>query len=142
MTGYLSLYPFVWKTANRCQLKRISLNIKAEVYDEFFQKTKAIDRFQKRKRSRINSRKACKKRRMRSPEKMGDLLSRYKKIDEEFYEELEEILISADVGVTTVMDLIDDLRDEVKKQKIEDANELQPILSEKLAALLKGGEDG
>lgn len=74
-------------------------------------------------------------------EKMGDLLSRYKKIDEEFYEELEEILISADVGVTTVMDLIDDLRAQAKKEKIEDAKELQPILSEKLAALLKGGED-
>ena len=44
-------------------------------------------------------------------------LRRYKKIDEEFYEELEEILISADVGVTTVMELIDDLRGEVKKQQ-------------------------
>lgn len=70
-------------------------------------------------------------------EKMDDLLSRYKKIDEEFYEELEEILITADVGVTTVMDLIDELRAEVKKQKIEDAAQLKPILSEKLVALLR-----
>ena len=73
-------------------------------------------------------------------EKMDDLLRRYKKIDEAFYEELEEILISADVGVTTVMELIDDLRSEVKKQRIEDAGQLKPILSEKLVSLLKGDD--
>lgn len=73
-------------------------------------------------------------------EKMDDLLRRYKKIDEQFYEELEEILISADVGVMTVMDLIDDLRAEVKKQKIEDVAQLKPILSEKLVALMEGDD--
>jgi fused signal recognition particle receptor len=75
-------------------------------------------------------------------EKMDDLLRRHKKIDEAFYEELEEVLISADVGVATVMDLIDDLRAEVKKQRLEDAGQLKPILSEKLVALLKGNDAG
>lgn len=74
-------------------------------------------------------------------EKVSDLVIRRKKIDEEFYEELEEILIGADVGVNTVMDLIDDLRAEVKKRKIEDAAELQPVLSEKLTALLRSEQD-
>ncbi|MGN7383297.1 signal recognition particle-docking protein FtsY [Chlamydia abortus] len=74
-------------------------------------------------------------------EKVEDLILRRKKIDEEFYEELEEILIGADVGVNTVMELIDDLRAEVRKQKIEDAAELKPILSEKLVKLLKGDEN-
>ncbi|WP_028545121.1 signal recognition particle-docking protein FtsY [Paenibacillus taiwanensis] len=73
-------------------------------------------------------------------EKVTDLITRRKKIDEEFYEELEEILIGADVGVTTVMNLIDDLRAEVKKRKIEEAKDLQPILSEKLIELLRGDE--
>ncbi|MGZ9584681.1 signal recognition particle-docking protein FtsY [Paenibacillus marinisediminis] len=73
-------------------------------------------------------------------EKVADLITRRKKIDEEFYEELEEILIGADVGVNTVMNLIDDLRSEVKKRKIEDAVDLQPILSEKLIELLRGDE--
>jgi fused signal recognition particle receptor len=73
-------------------------------------------------------------------EKVEDLIFRRKKIDEEFFEELEEILIGADVGVSTVMDLVDDLRKEVRKRKIEDAVELQPILSEKLVELL--GEEG
>ncbi|GIP33016.1 signal recognition particle-docking protein FtsY [Paenibacillus sp. J2TS4] len=74
-------------------------------------------------------------------EKVEDLILRRKKIDEDFYEELEEILIGADVGVTTVMELIDDLRDEVRKRRIEDASDLKPVLSEKLVALLKGEED-
>ncbi|MFD2116859.1 signal recognition particle-docking protein FtsY [Paenibacillus yanchengensis] len=74
-------------------------------------------------------------------EKVEELILRRKKIDEEFYEELEEILIGADVGVMTVMELIDDLRAEVKKRKIEDAADLQPILSEKLVALLKGDNE-
>lgn len=74
-------------------------------------------------------------------EKVEDLIIRRKKIDEEFYEELEEILIGADVGVTTVMNLIDDLRVEVRKQKIEDAAELRPVLSEKLVGLLRGDQD-
>ncbi|GBF71965.1 signal recognition particle-docking protein FtsY [Paenibacillus sp. 598K] len=74
-------------------------------------------------------------------EKVEELITRRKKIDEEFFEELEEILIGADVGVNTVMQLIDDLRTEVKKRKIEDAAELQPVLSEKLVEMLRGVED-
>ncbi|MFB7812962.1 signal recognition particle-docking protein FtsY [Paenibacillus chitinolyticus] len=74
-------------------------------------------------------------------DRVDDLFSRRKKIDEEFYEELEEILIGADVGVGTVMELIEQLRSEVRKRKIEDPNDLQPVLSEKLTELLKGSED-
>ncbi|WP_338555890.1 signal recognition particle-docking protein FtsY [Paenibacillus sp. KS-LC4] len=74
-------------------------------------------------------------------EKVEELITRRKKIDEEFYEELEEILIGADVGVNTVMKLIDELRAEVKKRKIEDAADLHPVLSEKLVELLKGDDN-
>lgn len=73
-------------------------------------------------------------------EKVEDLVRRYKKIDDDFFDELEEILITSGVGVNTVMELIDDLRGEVRKQKIENAIDLQPILSEKLVALLKNDE--
>ena len=74
-------------------------------------------------------------------EKVEELITRRKKIDEEFFEELEEILIGADVGVNTVIELIDELRKEVKKRKIEDAADLQPVLSEKLVDMLRGEED-
>lgn len=74
-------------------------------------------------------------------DKVEDLFVRRKKIDEDFFEELEEILIGADVGVTTVMKLMDELRAEVKKRKIEDASELKPVLSEKLVGLLSSDQD-
>jgi fused signal recognition particle receptor len=72
---------------------------------------------------------------------VSDLVSRRKKIDEEFYEELEEILIGADVGVSTVMDLIDELRADVRRLKLEESSELQPLLSEKLVEMMQGGAD-
>ena len=71
-------------------------------------------------------------------DKVEELILRKKKIDEEFYEDLEEILIGADVGVNTVLELIEELRKEVKQKKIEDANDLKPILSEKITELLDG----
>lgn len=42
--------------------------------------------------------------------KVNELISRYRKVDEDFFEELEEVLIGADVGFTTVMELIDELK--------------------------------
>ncbi|RKN86554.1 signal recognition particle-docking protein FtsY [Paenibacillus ginsengarvi] len=74
-------------------------------------------------------------------EKVEELILRRKKIDEDFYEELEEILIGADVGVNTVLELIEQLRTEVRKRKIENPADLQPILSEKLVGMMQGGED-
>ncbi|MCK0470724.1 signal recognition particle-docking protein FtsY [Halalkalibacter sp. APA_J-10(15)] len=69
--------------------------------------------------------------------KMNELVSRYRKVDEEFFEELEEILIESDVGVTTVMELIDEIKDEVRLQNIKDTKDIQPVISEKLAGLLE-----
>lgn len=73
-------------------------------------------------------------------DKVEDLMHRYKKIDEEFYEDLEEILIGADVGVRTVLDLIEKLKDEVKERKIEEPAELKPLLSELVLELLQEDE--
>jgi fused signal recognition particle receptor len=73
--------------------------------------------------------------------KVEELFTRRQKIDEEFFEELEEILIGADVGINTVMGLIDELRAEVKKRKIEQPSELRPILSEKLVSMLKESDE-
>ena len=43
---------------------------------------------------------------------------KYTKIDDDYYDELEELLINADVGVNTVMNFMDRLRSRVKKEKI------------------------
>ncbi|MCL7746437.1 MULTISPECIES: signal recognition particle-docking protein FtsY [Halalkalibacter] len=74
--------------------------------------------------------------------RMNELVYKYRKVDEDFFEELEELLISSDVGVTTVMELIDQLKDEVRLRNIKDTKEIQPVISEKLAELLeKEGDD-
>lgn len=68
-------------------------------------------------------------------EKVGAVFNR-RKIDGEFYEELEEQLIMADVGVNTAISLLEELRAEVKKRKIEDAADLKPVLKEKMIELM------
>ena len=73
--------------------------------------------------------------------KMNDLVAKYRKVDEDFFEELEELLISADVGVTTVMDLIDELKMEVKRRNIQDTKEVQAVISEKLVEIYQGEQE-
>lgn len=72
--------------------------------------------------------------------KVNDLVSRYRKVDEEFFEELEEILIQADVGFETVMELIEELKKEVKRRNIQDTKEVQAVISEKLVDIYQGGD--
>jgi fused signal recognition particle receptor len=74
--------------------------------------------------------------------KVNDLVARYRKVDEDFFEELEEILIGADVGFETVMELIDELKMEVKRRNIQDPREVQAVISEKLVDIYEGaGEE-
>lgn len=73
--------------------------------------------------------------------KVNDLVSRYRKVDEDFFEELEEVLISADVGFTTVMELIDELKKEVKRRNIQDPKEVQSVISEKLVEIYNSGDE-
>lgn len=73
--------------------------------------------------------------------KVNDLVSRYRKVDEDFFEELEEILISADVGFETVMQLVDELKDEVKKRNIQDPQQVQEVICEKLIDIYEAGDD-
>lgn len=72
--------------------------------------------------------------------RVNDLVKRYRKVNEEFFEELEEILIGADVGVVTVMDLVEMLKDEARTRNIQDPAELKTVITEKLAELLSKDE--
>ncbi|MGM0844569.1 MAG: signal recognition particle-docking protein FtsY [Bacillota bacterium] len=70
--------------------------------------------------------------------KMNDLVAKYRKVDEDFFEELEEILIGADVGFDTVMELVDQLRYEAQRRNIQETSELQSVISEKLVEIYEG----
>lgn len=61
------------------------------------------------------------------------------RIDDEAYDELEEILIEADLGVATTMDLIADLREKARAARIEDPQDLYKLLQDELRSLLDAG---
>ena len=64
--------------------------------------------------------------------KLANLTNKYHKITEEYFEELEEILIMADIGVSTVMDFMDRLRKRVKEENITDPSMLKEIIVDEL----------
>lgn len=71
--------------------------------------------------------------------KIGSILSG-RKIDEDLFDELEEALIGADLGISTAMTIMDKLRDRVFEEKIKDAETLKSALNEEIAAILKEGQ--
>lgn len=64
--------------------------------------------------------------------KLANLTNKYKKVTDEYFDELEEILIMADIGVNTVMDFIDRLRDRVRDEKLDDPEMLKEIIVDEL----------
>ncbi len=67
-------------------------------------------------------------------------LFRGSKLNDEFFEKLEETLIQADVGVKTTMKLIDELKDTVREKSLESSEELYEIFKNKLFELLQDDE--
>ena len=64
--------------------------------------------------------------------KLAGLTNKYKKVTDEYFDELEEILIMADIGINTVMEFIDRLRDRVKSEKLDDPELLKEIIVDEL----------
>ena len=65
-------------------------------------------------------------------EKINNVFSNFRKVDEELLEELEEALITSDVGVETSTKIIGNLRDRIKKEKIEDEEAVKQALREEI----------
>ena len=61
-------------------------------------------------------------------DKIDNLFKSFRKVDEDLFDELEELLISADIGVNTTEDILDELREFVKENKIKDADEVKSVL--------------
>ena len=68
--------------------------------------------------------------------KINTVLGAYVKIDDEMLEDLEDILISADIGMETTMKLIDNLRETIIREKINDPQKVKPILMEEAKKLM------
>lgn len=81
-----------------------------------------------------------KKTRDNMAQQMDNLFKSFKKVDEELFEELEEILIMADVGMLTSERICGELRERVKKEKVSDSEEVKRLLREIIAGLLEGDQ--
>lgn len=79
-----------------------------------------------------NYQKGLEKTRKEFSNQLGTLSKKYRKVNDEYFEELENILIMADIGVNTVMDFIDQLKKRVKKENIESPEDLREIIVDEM----------
>lgn len=93
-------------------------------------KTEAVEKYDK----------GLEKTRKEFVSQLSNLSKKYKNIDENYFEELEDILIMADIGVDTVMKFVELLRRRVKTEKIEDASKLKDIIIDELFIMYVGND--
>lgn len=96
---------------------------------EAFQEEEKLDFFQKLKSGLNKTRKTMGR-------KINQVLGAYVKIDDDLLEDLEDVLISSDLGMETTMEAIDRLREKIVEDEIRDPQEVLPALGEVLQELL------
>jgi len=69
-------------------------------------------------------------------DKIDGVLKSYGKVDEELFDELEEILVTADVGINTAMKIIDRLRDRVREKKVTEPEKIRELLKEEIKEIM------
>ena len=69
-------------------------------------------------------------------EKINNVFKSFRKVDEEFLDELEEVLIMSDIGVETSVKIISNLRNRIKKDKIQDEEDVKKALREEMKKIL------
>lgn len=72
--------------------------------------------------------------------KVEVMLNSFTKIDEDLFEELEELLVMSDAGISTSEKICNELRKKVKERGIKDSSEIYALLQETIAEMLTGGE--
>ena len=75
-------------------------------------------------------------------EKINNVFSNFRKVDEELLDELEEVLIMSDVGMETSVHIIDNLRTRIKKEKIENEEDVKNALREEIEKILDENKCG
>ena len=75
-------------------------------------------------------------------EKISNVFKSFKKVDEDFLDELEEVLIMSDIGMDTSIKIMNNLRQRVKKEKIQDEKEIKQALREEIIQILSKVDRG
>ena len=110
-----------------------------EEWAKFIQEHQAKNKVEEAKEIELYD-KGLEKTRKEFVSKLSTLGIKYTKVSEDYYDELEELLINADVGVNTVMSFMDRLRDRVKKEKITDTEYLNEVIVDELFIIYVEGE--
>ena len=74
-------------------------------------------------------------------DKINNVFSNFRKVDEDLLEELEEALIMSDIGIETSTRIIENLRQRIKKEKVEDAEQVKELLREEIEKILETTEN-
>lgn len=69
---------------------------------------------------------------------LNNVISSFRKVDEAFFEELEEVLITCDVGAATAVSLCESLRRRVKQENVQDTEEIKTLLQQEITEMLTG----
>ena len=69
-------------------------------------------------------------------EKINNVFKNFRKVDEDFLDELEEVLIMSDIGMDTSIKILSHLREKIKKEKIQDEEEVKQALREEMQKIL------
>ena len=72
---------------------------------------------------------------------LNSVISSFRRVDEEFFEELEEVLITCDVGANTASLLCENLRKRVKAENVQDTEEIKSMLQQEIAEILTGDNE-
>ena len=103
-----------------------------------FDKLKKV--FSKEDKEVVKYDNGLKKTRLEFTSKLTNLSNKYKFIDDDYFEELEDILITADIGVNTVVKFVDRLRHRVKEEKITSTEDLKNVIIDELFIMYVGNE--
>ncbi len=103
----------------------------------------SIEEFEELESQKIGAkfREGLEKSRENFQNQLNNLLAHYRKVDEDFFEALEEMLIQADVGFNTVMELVDELRLEAKRRNITETEDLREAIVEKIVEIYQQDDD-
>ena len=74
-------------------------------------------------------------------DKINNVFSNFRKVDEDMLEELEEVLIMSDIGVETSTKIIDELRTKIKREKIENEDDVKKALKDIMKEILDVGDE-
>ena len=69
-------------------------------------------------------------------EKINNVFSSFRRVDEDFLDELEEALIMSDIGMETSVKIISNLRDRIKREKIQEPEDVKKALREEMKKIL------